>query len=130
MPVEPLPATYHRTTKEQIDDEPTFTASPEVTIGPVIWQVGTEVLAVEQLDAVATKVEQLLQQDFAGGIFTEGSVPAAGGQAAVKISIVQTGTSPPTSGAIGTWASQTPGMLASFAGLVRAQGYGTTWTPA
>lgn len=129
MPVETLPSPYTRITSAAVDDEATFTASPSVTIGPVTWQVGSEVIAVEQLDDTATAVEQLLQQDFALAFFPKKTIPAAAGQGAFDVAIVATGGAPPTSGSIGTWTSQTPGMLASFAALVRQQGIGTQWTP-
>lgn len=130
MPIEPLPSPYVRVTAAAVDDESTFTASPNVTIGPVTWQVGTEVLAVEQLDDVATAAEQLLQQDFAGAVYLSKNVPAGGSQGAITVGIVLGAGGLPSTVSIGTWTGQSPGMAASFAALVRQQGIGSQWSPA
>lgn len=68
MPIPPLPTPYVRPATYHLDDEPTFTAPvPAVyTAANQEWVVNS-VLTIHdgQLDAVATAIEKLYQQDFA-----------------------------------------------------------------
>lgn len=129
MSVLALPTPFVRFSAAQIDDESTFTSPTSVTIGDTTWQVVTEVLAVSQLDPVATAIERLIQQDYSlGSEITEVDVDAADGQGAVKVTMIQVADLPSTMN-IGTWTGVSYGLARSFAKLVRMQGYGTEFVP-
>jgi hypothetical protein len=140
MPIPALPTPYVRVKTLELDDEASFAGAVQFTFNGATnkWTFGLASIHANQLDAVATAIERLYQQDFESlsseletinvdAVYDVDGVTVL--QAAFSVKLNQVNDAPGTFD-ISNAVSNTPGLAWSLRTAIRVNlGVGTPFVP-